>query len=138
MADEARRLGIRIDADRLAERLSAPVLLADAKHGNGIADVRQALQRLVADAPPAATIERNAAPTEVERLRADDRYEAQAAALAAAAVDMPHVLPARLTDRIDRVLLHPLAGVPLFFALMLLLSRSSTASACRCRTACSG
>jgi ferrous iron transport protein B len=121
MADEARRLGIRIDADRLAERLSAPVLLADAKHGNGIADVRQALQRLVADAPPAETIERNAAPTEVERLRADDRYEAQAAALAAAAVDMPHVLPARLTDRIDRVLLHPLAGVPLFFALMLLL-----------------
>ena len=121
MADEARRLGIRIDADRLAERLSAPVLLADAKHGNGIADVRQALQRLVADAPPAETVERNAAPTEVERLRADDRYEAQAAALAAAAVDMPHVLPARLTDRIDRVLLHPLAGVPLFFALMLLL-----------------
>jgi ferrous iron transport protein B len=121
MADEARRLGIRIDAARLAERLSAPVLLADAKHGNGIADVRQALQRLVADAPPAETVERNAAPTEVERLRADDRYEAQAAALAAAAVDMPHMLPARLTDRIDRVLLHPLAGVPLFFALMLLL-----------------
>jgi ferrous iron transport protein B len=60
-------------------------------------------------------------PTEVERLRADDRYEAQAAALAAASVDMPHTLPARITDRIDRVLLHPVAGVPLFFALMLLL-----------------
>jgi ferrous iron transport protein B len=34
---------------------------------------------------------------------------------------MPHQLPARLTDRVDRVLLHPVAGVPLFFALMLLL-----------------
>ncbi len=121
MADEARRLGIRIDAARLAERLSAPVLLADAKHGNGIAAVRQALQQLAASAPPAETVARNTAPPEAERLRADDRYEAQAAALAAAAVDMPHVLPARLTDRIDRVLLHPVAGVPLFFGLMLLL-----------------
>jgi len=120
MADEARRLGIRIDATRLGEQLAAPVLLVDSKHGGGVADVRQALQKLTADAPPAeATVQTTAA--EVERLRADDRFEAQAAALAAAAVDLPHVLPARLTDRIDRVLLHPLAGVPLFFGLMLLL-----------------
>ena len=115
MADEARRLGIRIDAAGLAARLSSPVLLVDAKHGHGIAEVRQALQQAVIAAPEAAV------PAEVERLRADDRYEAQAAALAAEAVDMPHTLPARLTDRVDRVLLHPVAGVPLFFGLMLLL-----------------
>jgi ferrous iron transport protein B len=121
MADEARRLGIRIDAARLAGQLAAPVLLVDAKHGNGIADVRQALQKLAAVAPPGETVAPATAPAEVERLRADDRYEAQAAALAAAAVDLPHVLPARLTDRVDRVLLHPVAGVPLFFGLMLLL-----------------
>ncbi len=121
MADEARRLGIRIDAARLAEQLAAPVLLVDAKHGNGIADVRQALQKAAAVALPGETVAPVTAPAEVERLRADDRYEAQAAALAAAAVDLPHVLPARLTDRIDRLLLHPVAGVPLFFGLMLLL-----------------
>jgi len=120
MADEARRLGIRIDAARLGERLAAPVLLVDAKHGHGITPLRQALQQL-ATTVPAAAAPMSAVPAEVERLRADDRYEAQAAALAAAAVDMPHVLPARLTDRIDRVLLHPIAGVPLFFGLMLLL-----------------
>jgi ferrous iron transport protein B len=120
MADEARRLGIRIDAARLGERLAAPVMLVDAKHGQGIAPLRQTLQQLATTVPaadePASTL-----PAEVERLRADDRYEAQAAALAAAAVDMPHVLPARLTDRVDRVLLHPVVGLPLFFGLMLML-----------------
>jgi ferrous iron transport protein B len=122
MADEARRLGIRIDAARLGEQLATPVMLVDAKHGNGLAAVRQALQQLVGAAPVAAAATDGAtAPAEVERLRSDDRFEAQAAALAAETVDVPHVLPARLTDRLDRVLLHPLAGVPLFFALMLLL-----------------
>ena len=121
MADEARRLGVRIDAARLQEEMSAPVLRVDAKHGNGIAPLRQALQQLAATAP--SYVAPAAAPpaAEAERLRADDRYEARAAALAAATVDLPHVLPARLTDRIDRLLLHPVAGVPLFFAVMLLL-----------------
>ncbi len=45
MADEARRLGIRIDAERLAARLDAPVLLVDSKHGQGIAPLKQALQQ---------------------------------------------------------------------------------------------
>lgn len=121
MADEARRLGIRIDAARLAQRLSAPVLLVDAKHGNGVAAVRQALQQLAAAAPASIASPATLPTAEAERLRADDRFEAQAAALTAATVDLPHVLPARLTDRIDRVLLHPVAGVPLFFGLMLLL-----------------
>ena len=39
MADEARRLGIRIDAARLAEQLAAQVLLVDSKHGLGITAV---------------------------------------------------------------------------------------------------
>jgi ferrous iron transport protein B len=36
----------------------------------------------------------------------------------AAAVDMPSRLPPGVTDRVDRVLLHPLFGLPIFFALM--------------------
>ena len=120
MADEARRLGIRIDAARLGERLGAPVRMVDAKHGQGVAELKQGLLPLVGggDARP---VVQEPVTTEVERLRADDRHEARAAALAAESVDLPHTLPARLTDRIDRVLLHPLAGVPLFFVLMLLL-----------------
>lgn len=123
MADEARRLGIRIDTQKLATQLGAPVLLVDAKHGQGVAPLKQLLQQLAHGAPETAAVAAVAPPaaTEVARLRVDDRYEAMAAAMAAAAVDMPHLLPARLTDRIDRVLLHPVAGVPLFFLLVLLL-----------------
>jgi ferrous iron transport protein B len=121
MADEARRLGIRVDAERLASKLDAPVLLVDSKHGHGIAPLKQALQQLVAGANSADVPVVTSASSEAAQLRADDGYEAHAAALAADAVDIPHALPARLTDRIDRVLLHPLAGVPLFFLLMLLL-----------------
>lgn len=121
MADEARRLGIRIDAERLAAQLGVPVLLADAKHGQGVAPLKHLLERMARDAAPGEVASAAPAAPELAQLRADDRYEAQAAALAAAAVDMPHVLPNRLTDRIDRVLLHPVAGVPLFFLLVFLL-----------------
>jgi ferrous iron transport protein B len=118
MADEARRLGIRIDTERLSALLAAPVHLVDGKHGLGIAPLKATLQRLVATSPAGAA----AQPAEARAaLRADDRFEAEAARIAAAAVDMPHTLPERVSDRIDRVLLHPLAGVPLFFLLVLLL-----------------
>ncbi len=118
MADEARRLGIRIDARTLSALLNAPVHLVDGKHGVGVAPLKATLERIVAPALPAAS----APPAEASAaLRADDRFEAEAARIAAAAVDMPHTLPERISDRLDRVLLHPLAGVPLFFLLMLLL-----------------
>ncbi len=120
MADEARRLGIRIDTERLASMLRAPVLLLDAKHGQGIAPLKTVLQQLVAAEPVAGQGVLPAAQISAE-LRADDRVEAEAARIAAAAVDMPHLLPERLTDRVDRVLLHPVAGVPLFFLLVFLL-----------------
>ncbi len=120
MADEARRLGIRIDTERLASMLRAPVLLLDAKHGQGIAPLKTVLLQLVAAEPVAGQGVLPAAQISAE-LRADDRVEAEAARIAAAAVDMPHLLPERLTDRVDRVLLHPVAGVPLFFLLVFLL-----------------
>ena len=120
MADEARRLGIRIDAERLSAMLNAPVHLVDGKHGMGIAPLKAALQKVVAAAQTPAQAAAQPAETRAA-LRADDRFEAEAARIAAAAVDVPHMLPPRISDRIDRVLLHPLAGVPLFFALMLLL-----------------
>ena len=116
MADEARRLAIRINAERLSALLGVPVHLVDGKHGHGIAPLKATLQRLAAPVQPAA----QAVPASAA-LQADDRCEAEAARIAAATVDMPHMLPARLSDRIDRVLLHPLAGVPLFLFLMLLL-----------------
>lgn len=115
MADEARRLGIRIDTARLAQVLRAPVFLVDAKHGLGVAPVKEALRQAIAAANASG------APGEVAVTREDERFEDEAVRIAAATVDLPHTLPASLTDRVDRVLLHGVWGVPLFFVLMFAL-----------------
>ena len=52
------------------------------------------------------------------------RIETDAAAVLKASVVIPERLPAHLTDRIDRVLLHPWLGLPLFFAVMYCCSRA--------------
>ncbi len=115
MADEARGLGIRIDAAILARELGMPVALLSAKHGQGQPETMAMLTRAL------TTAERAEPATIRARLAADDRVEADAAAALAAAVDIPERLPAHLTDRIDRLLLHPWLGLPLFFFVMLLV-----------------
>jgi ferrous iron transport protein B len=110
MADEVQRLGIRVDAEKLAAALGCPVLLVSGKHGTGLPALKAALHKLLDAAPDAALND--------AVLRADDALEAQAEALARAAVSLPHTLPARLSDKLDRVLLHPAAG-PLLFLLLL-------------------
>jgi ferrous iron transport protein B len=115
MADEAKELGIRIDAPRLARELGMPCALLAAKYGHGQPEAMAMLARALAGA-------QQAAPGAVrERLAADDRIVADASAALAAAVDIPERLSVRATDRIDRVLLHPWLGLPLFFGVMLLV-----------------
>jgi len=115
MADEARGLGIRIDTAALARELGMPAALLSAKHGHGQPEAMAMLRRAL------ATAER-AEPAAIRaRLAADDRIEADTATALAAAVDIPERLPAHLTDRIDRLLLHPWLGLPLFFVVMLLV-----------------
>jgi ferrous iron transport protein B len=115
MADEAKQLGIRIGTAVLARELGAPATLLSAKHGNGQREAMSMLTRALASALPVP-------PGMVrERLAADDRVEVDTAAALAAAVDIPERMSEQLTDRIDRVLLQPLLGLPLFFLLMLLL-----------------
>ena len=115
MADEAKQLGIRIDATALAQKIGMPAVLVSAKYGHGQQEAMAALARALAHAPPPDPQAMRA------RLAEDHRLEAEAAAALAAAVDIPERLPEHLTDRIDRVLLHPWLGLPLFFALMLLV-----------------
>ena len=111
MADEAAKLGVAIDAVRLARELNAPVVLASAKYGQGIDDAMRALRRLLdADSPP-ATADLSAVPPRAAR-------EEEAARLRDACVHMPAVLPSGLTARLDRILLHPWLGIPLFLLLM--------------------
>lgn len=115
MADEAKQLGIRIDVPVLAREIGVPAALLSAKRGHGMPDAMAMLARTLASSSP---VPPGAVRT---RLAADDRVDVDTAAALRAAVDIPERISEQLTDRIDRLLLHPLLGLPLFFLLMLLV-----------------
>lgn len=114
MADEAAHLGIRLNCERLTETLGVPVCQVSAKRGEGMAELKTLLERNMAG-PERLSARRDTLLIE------DDRLEAEAERIVAAGVDFPHVVPETVTDRIDRVLLHPWFGLPLFVVLMYLL-----------------
>jgi ferrous iron transport protein B len=115
MADEARHLGISIDARRMAELLRIPVILLSAKYGSGFQNLTQTMARTLNKGPAHP-------PAEVEQTFSEERqFEAAAADVLSAAVRIPKRLPENATARLDRVLLHPWAGLPLFFLFMFLL-----------------
>jgi len=103
MADEAHALGITIKVDALSQKLGLPTCLLSAKYGQGTEQL-QKLMREGLKSGPARTL----SPAEVEHaLKGSVEVPAQASHL--------------LTERIDKVLLHPWLGLPIFLGVMLLL-----------------
>lgn len=115
MIDEARTLGLSIDTQRLAEGLNLPVVAISAKYGQGQAELLTAMAASLPREPrPAGDLAEPAA----RRLAEDDALENRAAELMAKAVQVPHLLPERFSDKLDKVLMHNLFGLPLFFVAM--------------------
>jgi len=104
MADEAAALGITIELDALAGWLGVPVCLVSAKRGQGMEQLRT---RIV-----------HALRAPAQALSPDD---ALIEAALKASVHVPAQASHRLTEKIDRVLLDPWLGLPLFFGVMYLL-----------------
>ena len=103
MADEAKALGIEIKVDLLSQKLGLPVCLLSAKYGQGTEQLQQRMREAFRSAPARAL-----SPAEVqEAFKTSVMVPAQASHL--------------LTERIDKVLLHPWLGLPVFFGVMLLL-----------------
>ncbi len=113
MADEARRFGIEIDTARLEKGLGAPVASISARFGTGVPDALAKLARVLDEAGPA----RQASVREA--LAEDHRREEQVESLVRESVVVPERLSEQASDRIDRVVLHPWLGLPLFFLAML-------------------
>jgi len=115
MADEAKQAGITVDLEKMAASLEMPVAWVSAKYGEGFKD---------ASALIASRLEKSQ-PTDPSKLRqalrADDEIEAAMERIMESAVQIPKTLPKGMTERLDRVLLHPVAGLPLFFLIMFLL-----------------
>lgn len=115
MADEAKRAGITVDLAKLSAHLGVPVAWVSAKYGQGFQDATALIAKTLADshAPEPAAVR--------EVLRADDEIERAMEQIMAEAVQIPKILPTGMGERLDRALLHPLFGLPLFFAIMYLL-----------------
>ncbi|HKI64570.1 MAG TPA: ferrous iron transport protein B [Burkholderiales bacterium] len=104
MADEAAALGITIEREALAGWLGVPICLVSAKHGQGMEQLRNLMARALR-APAQAS------PPDDSVIEAAIK----------SAVHVPAQASHRLTEKIDRVLLDPWLGLPLFFGVMFLL-----------------
>lgn len=114
MADEARKHGIEIDPEELSRRLGMPVHLISAKYGHGF-------EAAMASIDGALNERREVLPVfaDYDCLRKTLMTDETLAQTLADCVIYPAHPPVTMTERLDRWLLHPILGLPLFFALML-------------------
>ena len=116
MQDEAKRAGISIDCDAMSKQLGFPVLLISAKYGDGCPQALQAASKLLAEKS-----NRVLPQTIASLLDADTKIESEMQRIIEKTVQMPAELNNETTDNIDKILLHPIFGLPLFFLAMFLL-----------------
>ncbi|WP_395694976.1 ferrous iron transporter B [Nocardioides sp.] len=107
MYDELVARGGHLDVPRLARAVGVPVVVADGRRRSGAGDLAELLTSW--DSWPAPVV---APPTDPEECTAWARSVLAAASYRSAGESV-------LTTRVDRVLLHPVAGVVVFFAVML-------------------
>jgi ferrous iron transport protein B len=116
MADEAERFGVKVQPDLLAERLGIPVLPISAKYGTGYEGAIAAITDALQHHPALMQVEGLETHLLDDRQLVDDLK-----AMLNGAVQMPLSLSDQWTSRLDRVLLHPVLGLPLFFGIMYLI-----------------
>jgi ferrous iron transport protein B len=115
MADEAKSMGITLDTQAMSNALHVPVQLISAKYGSGWPVATEAIRRALSASPAAPETLLASAFSE------EHEIEEKTAAVIKAAVQLPLQMPKSHTMRLDRILLHPWCGLPLFFLLMFLL-----------------
>ena len=116
MADEAKRAGITIDTESLANALALPVVQISAKYGEGLPKALEAATRLINQQQATTN------PQSINLLlQEENQIEHEMEALIQHHVQIPATLSDDTTDKIDKVLLHKWLGLPLFFVAMFLL-----------------
>jgi ferrous iron transport protein B len=125
MQDEAKRAGITIDTQVMSEQINMPVLQMSAKYGNGCPELLKKAAEIIDEDAQKTNIEEIA-----KRLEADSQIEAEMQSIIKNSVQIPTTLNNDTTDNIDKVLLHPWLGLPIFiFATFLLFQFIFTAGA---------
>jgi ferrous iron transport protein B len=116
MSDEAKRAGITIDTEAMSAKLGMPVVKISAKYGDNTNDALKAASLVLSK--PKQNVD---AETIRQHLQQSANIEAEMEAVVGASVQMPMQMGDGLTHRIDKVLLHPWLGLPIFFAAMYVL-----------------
>lgn len=116
MQDESKRAGVTIDLEKMAEKIRMPVVQISAKYAEGWAEMLQTM---------AQTIEHNTKKVSAQevagRLEVDTQIESEMQSIIQETVQIPATLNNETTDNIDKVLLHPLMGLPIFIVAIFLL-----------------
>jgi len=106
MVDEAQKLGIHVDTKGLSEQLGVHVCLLSAKYGQGMEQLLPAIRKVLTATSPSH-------PSGVETNHVEQAF--------GQCISVPSQASHVLTESLDRVLLHPWFGLPIFFAVMLLV-----------------
>lgn len=114
MADEARKAGIEIDPAALSAQLGVPVKLISAKYGHGFTEAMETLSSALNGRVDTSPVLAN-----YDTLRGTLMTEETLSDTLKGSVVYPTHPPRTLTERLDQWLLHPILGLPLFFAVML-------------------
>lgn len=119
--DVARAAGQELDAASLEQAIGCPVVVVDPRHRKGLEQVEEAVEVALAREP----WRRKASASQDEFELIDDRY-AWIENATEQAVTLGQAPASSVTEKIDRVALHPVAGPLLFLAVMWLVFQITT------------
>ncbi|HEU4604535.1 MAG TPA: ferrous iron transporter B, partial [Steroidobacteraceae bacterium] len=113
MSDLAKRRGLHIDKDRLAKELGIPVVETVGVKSTGVLELAKYLEALPVIAPPRIAIDPSLSAS--EQLAADYAEVNRILSISGAVI---HDTSETASDRIDRIVLHPILG-PIILAVTL-------------------
>lgn len=116
MEDEAKRAGITINTQAMSKQLGMPVRTISAKYGQGCPEALQLAAETMLQHPNLTSPDSIARKLELENAIEQEMHQ-----IIDQSVQFPIQLNHTLTDRLDKVLLHPWFGLPLFLLSVFLL-----------------
>ncbi|NES76556.1 MULTISPECIES: ferrous iron transport protein B [unclassified Okeania] len=117
MSDEAKQYGIKIDTEELSKRLEMPVFLISAKYGKGYMNAYMAISEELKNVENSVKLNNLTSWIEAQ----EDISLSDIDTVLNGAVLMPSQMAQNFTAQVDKILLHPVWGLPLFFLGMFLV-----------------
>jgi ferrous iron transport protein B len=117
MFDIALRRGVTFDLERLSVALGVPVVTSVAVRKGGTAELLRRMDEIAGQAPTAAARDSDWQPLSVAQLRATQR---EADRIIADTISLP-AKPDNWTNRIDKVVLHPVLGMLILVAILFVM-----------------